>query len=162
NGNPQSGVTLFWTVNAYDEQSRVIQVALPDNQTVQTTYNGATTTSGATVIATDTVGRKRKREVDGLGRLVNGNEMNPGNGNREWETSYSYDVLNNLIQVNQGGQLRTFTYDAKSRLRSETTPEAGPISYDYWDFDAVKTRTDARGVITTYAYGPLNRRIGVS
>ncbi len=131
-------------------------MTLPDNQTIQTDYNGAVT------IATDTVGRKRRSEVDGLGRLVKVTEQNPANGNLEWETSYSYDVLDNLIQTNQGGQKRTFEYDAKSRLTSETTPEAGQITYDYTDFDAVKTRTDARGVITTYTYGPLNLLTGVS
>lgn len=29
NGNPQVGVTLFWTVNTYDELSRVTRVTLP-------------------------------------------------------------------------------------------------------------------------------------
>src|SRR6266498_3846340 len=161
-GAPKSGATQVWTVSAYDELSRVVKVTLPDTQFIQTDYNGATTTSGATVVATDTVGRKRKSEVDGLGRLVNVTEQNPANGNLEWVTSYSYDVLNNLTQVNQGGQLRTFYYDAKSRLTKEKTPEAGQITYDYTDFDAVSTRTDARGVITTYTYGDLNLLTGVS
>jgi RHS repeat-associated protein len=160
-GNHQGGAQ-FWTVNAYDELSRVVKVTLPDTQLIQTDYNGATTTSGATVVATDTVGRKRKSEVDGLDRLVKVTEQNPANGNLEWVTSYSYDVLNNLTQTNQGGQLRTFTYDAKSRLISETTPEAGPTTYDYTDFDAVHTRTDARGVVTTYTYGELNLLTRVS
>jgi len=165
NGDPQSGVTQFWTTNTYDELSRVTQVTLPDtpnNQTIHTDYNGATTTSGATVIVTDTVGRKRKSEVDGLGRLVKVTEQNPANGNLEWETSYSYDVLNNLIQTNQGGQLRTFAYDSKGRITSETTPEAGKTDYTYTDFSAVSTRRDARGVITTYTYGDLNLLTGVS
>ena len=35
-GNPQAGVTQFWTVNTYDELSRVVKVTLPDNQTIQT------------------------------------------------------------------------------------------------------------------------------
>jgi RHS repeat-associated protein len=162
-GNPQAGVTQFWTINTYDELSRVEMLTLPGpNQTVRMTYNGATETSGANVIATDTVGRKRKSEVDGLGRLVKVTEQNPANGALEWETSYSYDVLDNLTQVNQGGQLRTFTYDAKSRLVREITPEAGRIDYEYTDFDAVSTRTDARGVVTTYTYGDLNMLTGVS
>jgi len=153
NGSPQ-----FWTTNTYDELSRVTKVTLPgaDNQFIQTDYHGATSTSGATVTVTDTVGRKRMSEVDGLGRLVKVTEQNPANGNLEWDTSYSYDVLNNLTQTYQGGQVRTFGYDAKSRLTSETTPEAGPISYTYTDFDAVSTRTDARNVVTTYTYGDLN------
>jgi RHS repeat-associated protein len=162
NGHLQAGGAQFWTTNTFDELSQVIRVTLPDNQLIQTTYSGATATSGATVIATDTVGRKRKSEVDGLGRLVKVTEQNPANGNLEWETSYSYDALDNLIQVYQGGQLRTFTYDAKGRLISETLPEAGTITYTYTDFDAVRTRTDARGVVTTYVYGPLNLLTGVS
>jgi RHS repeat-associated protein len=162
NGNPQSGVTQFWTESAYDELSRVKLVTLPDTQTIQTDYSGATATSGDTVVTTDTVGRKHKSESDGLGRLVKVTEQNPANGNLEWETSYSYDVLDNLTQTNQGGQLRTFTYDAKSRLISETLPEAGTTTYAYTDFDAVSARTDARGVVTTYTYGPLNLPAGVS
>lgn len=161
-GDPQAGVNQYWTVNTYDELSRIIKVTSPDNQFIQMTYGGATETGGATVIVTDRVGRKRKSEVDGLGRLVKVTEQNPANGNLEWETSYSYDVLNNLTQVNQGGQLRTFTYDAKGRLKSETTPEAGMTTYEYTDFDAVSTRTDARGVVTTYTYGDLNLLTGVS
>jgi RHS repeat-associated protein len=153
NGN---GDAQFWTINTYDKLSRVDTVTLPDGQTIQTEYRGATSTSGATVITTDTVGRQRKSEVDGLGRLVKVTEQNPANGNLEWVTSYSYDVLNNLTRTDQGGQTRTFEYDAKSRLTRESTPEAGQISYDYWDFDAVKTRRDARGVITNYTYGELN------
>ena len=137
-GNPQAGVTQFWTANTYDELSRVVKVTLPDNQFVQTTYNGAAATSGVTVIATDTVGRKRKSEADGLGRLVKVTEQNPANGTLEWETSYSYDALDNLTQINQGGQIRTFEYDAKGRLKSETLPEAGKTEYDYTDFDAVE------------------------
>jgi RHS repeat-associated protein len=160
-GNPQGGAQ-FWTINTYDELSRVTRVTLPDTQFIQTEYRGATATSGATVIATDTVGRIRKSEVDGLGRLVKVTEQNPANGNLEWDTSYSYDALNNLTQTNQGGQLRTFTYDARSRLISEKTPEAGTTTYKYTDFDAVNTRTDDRGVITTYQYGPLNLLTGVS
>ncbi len=162
NGNPQGGGAQFWTVNAYDELSRVIRVILPDNQFIQTTYSGATSASGATAVTTDTVGRKRKSEVDGLGRLVNVTEQNPANGNLEWETSYGYDALDNLTQTNQGGQLRTFTYDARGRLTSETIPEAGTTTYTYTDFDAVSTRTDAKGVVTTYTYGSLNLPTGVS
>ena len=166
-GNPQAGVTQYWTVNTYDELSRVRKVTLPDTQFpdtqfVQTDYSGATATSGATVIATDTVGRSLKSEVDGMGRLVKVTEQNPANGNLEWETIYSYDVLDNLTQTNQGGQTRTFTYDDKGRLKSETTPEAGMTRYEYTDFDAVSKRTDARGVVTTYTYGPLNLLTGVS
>jgi RHS repeat-associated protein len=116
----------------------------------------------ATVIAKETVVHERRSEADGLGRLVKVTEQNPANGNPEWETSYSYNALDNLTQINQGGQLRTFEYDAKGRLTSETLPEAGTTTYTYTDFDAVSARTDARGVVTTYQYGSLNLLTGVS
>jgi len=161
-GNPQSGVTRFWTTNTYDLLSRVKQVTLPDQQTIKTDYNGATTASGATVVTTDPVGRKHKVEADGYGRPVKVTEQNPANGNLEWETSYSYDARDNLIQTNQGGQLRTFAYDTKGRLTRETTPEAGQVTYAYTDFDAVSSSTDARQVVTTYTYGELNMLTGVN
>jgi YD repeat-containing protein len=38
NGN---GSPAFWTSNTYDSLSRVTVVTLPDGQTIQTSYNGA-------------------------------------------------------------------------------------------------------------------------
>jgi RHS repeat-associated protein len=149
-----NGTASYWTVNVYDEQSRVIQVTLPGSQTVQTSYSGITTT------VTDQVGRKRQSQVDGLGRLVSVVEQNPATGVLDatnYQTSYSYDVLDNLTQVNQGGQLRTFVYDALSRVISQTTPEAGTLSLTYFDSNNVKKQADARGVETHYSYDALNR-----
>jgi RHS repeat-associated protein len=88
-------------------------------------------------------------------------------------TTYTYDVLDNLIGVNQGamgpvsgqelpGQVRTYVYDSLSRLTQATTPESGTVNYTYKDFGAVWTRTDARGVVTTYSYDTINRLTGVS
>ncbi len=78
------------------------------------------------------------------------------------ETSYTYDLLDNLVEVNQGGQIRKFKYDALGRLLYERIPEQTATindgtgtfwtcKYTYTDFDSVATRQDARGVITTYS-----------
>jgi RHS repeat-associated protein len=45
-------------------------------------------------------------------------------------TGYSYDVGGKLTSVSQGGQVRSFQYDAAGFLRQETTPEAGTVRYD--------------------------------
>ena len=93
-----NGTASYWTANVYDELSRVKQITLPDGQTMTTTYSGVTTT------VTDQVGRKRQNEVDGLGRLVKVIEQNPATGLLDatnYLTSYTYDVLDNLLQVNQ-------------------------------------------------------------
>ncbi|HWZ86884.1 MAG TPA: RHS repeat-associated core domain-containing protein, partial [Thermoanaerobaculia bacterium] len=44
-------------------------------------------------------------------------------------TTHAYDVNGKLTGVTQGVQGRTFTYDANGFLRSESTPEAGAVSY---------------------------------
>jgi RHS repeat-associated protein len=150
-GNAGTGVTLFWTQNSYDSLSRVTTVTLPDNQTVQTAY------SGTTVTVTDQVGRKRKSEVDGLGRLTKVTEQDTATGALTWDTTYGYDLLNNLTSVNQGGQIRLFGYDALSRMTGQITPEGGPVAFTYTDFGAVLKRTDARNVETHYKYDALNR-----
>jgi RHS repeat-associated protein len=150
-GSAGTGVTLYWTQNSYDSLSRVTTVTLPDNQTVQTAY------SGTTVTVTDQVGRKRKSEVDGLGRLTRVTEQDTATGALTWDTTYGYDLLNNLTSVNQGDQIRLFGYDALSRMTGQITPEGGPVAFTYTDFGAVLKRTDARNVETHYKYDSLNR-----
>jgi RHS repeat-associated protein len=164
-GSPQD-----WTTNTYDLLSRVTEITLPDHQQnqpskIQNIYAGATSTAGATVTVIDQVGRSRKSEIDGLGRLVKVIEQNPSTGLLDaanYSTTYSYDVLDNLTGVDQTGQPRTFVYDALSRLVSETTPEAGTTTFTYTSFDAIQTRIDARNVSTTYGYDGLNRLQTVS
>jgi RHS repeat-associated protein len=150
------------TAYDYDAMGRVKLVTLPGGQTVQNSYNGAETT------VTDQVGRQRKSVADGLGRLVSLTEQNPTNGILEWGTTYNYDLLDNLVQINQGGQIRKFKYDSLSRLTFELTPEQDATindgtgvfwstQYTYTGFGAIETLKDARGVLTTYGYDGLNR-----
>lgn len=153
NGSPS-----YFTSNTYDKLSRVTQVTLPDSQTVATSY------SGSTVTVTDQVGRQRQSTTDGMGRVTSVVEQNPTTGvldSVNYQTTYSYDVLDDLTQVNQGGQLRTFVYDALSRSTSQTTPEAGTVTFTYNDSSKVLKRTDARGVESHYKYDSLNRPIQV-
>ena len=154
NGTPQ-----YWTTSQYDVLSRVKLVTFPDGQTAETTHAGGSPGVGATVTVKDQAGRERKSEVDGLGRVVKVTEENPDSGQMDsaYVTTYTYDALDNLKQVSQGTQSRNFNYDALSRLISQTTPEAGTVTFTYTTFDAVATRTDARGVVTTYGYDSLNR-----
>jgi YD repeat-containing protein len=74
-------------------------------------------------------------------------------------TFYTYDALGNLLQVNQGQQTRTFSYDSLSRVTSSCIPEmAGKcITTTYTDFGTVKTKVDPRNVITTFGFDSLNR-----
>ncbi len=85
-------------------------------------------------------------------------------------TLYTYDATDNLTQVVQGVQTRSFVYDGLGRPTSITTPEAGTETVAYTVSGAVCSgdpenlcqKTDARGVITTYFYDALNRLVGKS
>jgi YD repeat-containing protein len=97
--------------------------------------------------------------------------MEPNGTSREpsMETDYIYDGLNNLLQAKQNGingvgtpRTRTFVYDSLSRLQTSTNPETGTISYSYDANGNVHTKTDARGVVATYAYDNLNRLLSKS
>ncbi|MFZ0856657.1 MAG: RHS repeat-associated core domain-containing protein [Candidatus Acidiferrales bacterium] len=76
-------------------------------------------------------------------------------------TLYTYDAANNVAGVVQGTETRSFSYDGLSRKTSETTPEAGTISFSYagcsGDPSNMCSKTDARGITTTYTYDALNR-----
>jgi RHS repeat-associated protein len=164
---PAGGTPGGLTTYAYDALGRATTVTLPDTQTVQTTYSG----NAVTVI--DQVSRKIQRLTDGLGRLVTVNEQDVSNGQLTQATNYSYDYLGDLTQVDQGGQLRKYKYDAIGRLLYENIPEQSATindgtgtfwtcKYTYTTFNAVYQKTDARGVVSTFAYDGLNRVSQVS
>src|SRR5262249_47769882 len=54
---------------------------------------------------------------------------------------------------------RTYSYDALGRLSSYKIPETNQVqtSFSYDNWNDIQTRTDPRGVITTYGYDGLNR-----
>jgi RHS repeat-associated protein len=93
----------------------------------------------------------------GQGALSGGADQHPSDLAHPYITSYQYGVLDNLLQVTQGVQTRSYAYDGIGRLTDVTTPEAGHVQLGYNSFDLVTQRTDARGVVTSYSYDPLNR-----
>ncbi|MGH9916685.1 MAG: hypothetical protein ACRD63_15525, partial [Pyrinomonadaceae bacterium] len=77
----------LWTTTQYDGLGRVTAVTTPDGAAVRTSYNGNTVT------VTDQTGRSRRSVTDALGRLTAVYE-DPFGVN--YETSYTYDALDNL------------------------------------------------------------------
>lgn len=122
---------------------------------------------GSWVDINDENGNHWQQTSDAFGRLADVLEPDGVAMSRSpaIETDYQYDVLNNLKSVAQPGVSgrdasrgsRTFSYDSLSRLYSATNPESGTIGYVYDANGNVATRTDARGVVTSYTYDPLNR-----
>ena len=145
---PWQSETAVWTTSAFDALGRVVSVTTPDSAAVTSSY------SGNTVTVTDQAGKQRQSVADGLGRLTTVYEDPSG---LNYQTSYSYDTLDNLTTVSQGSQTRTFVYDSLKRLTSATNPESGTISYAYDANGNLTSKTDARSITTTFAYDALNR-----
>jgi YD repeat-containing protein len=123
---------------------------------------------------TDENGNHSQQSSDSFGRLETVIE---DASNSKLETDYTYDLLNNLIRVNQIGKsgdaarVRTFSYDSLSRLLCASNPEnsvascpttysgyvTGTTGYSYDANGNVLSKKDARGVATNYSYDALNR-----
>ncbi|MGI8641620.1 MAG: hypothetical protein ACR2MG_16950, partial [Pyrinomonadaceae bacterium] len=120
-------------------------------------------------LVTDQTGKQRISRTNALGQLINVWEVTASDSatgtvsfpnqtlSAGYQTSYSYDTLNNLTTVNQGGQTRSFTYSSLSRLLSAQNPESGTIGYQYDNNGNLTSKTDARPITTTYTYDALNR-----
>jgi RHS repeat-associated protein len=153
--DPTYGITTY----AYDPLNRTTQVTAQDGSIFSTTYSGNCTTG------TDPQGKNRESCSDGLGRMTSVIENPGGLG---YQTTYTYDALNDLTTVTQSGQRqRSFKYNSLSELTQATNPESGTVCYgtvssicqnNGYDSDGnLMYKTDARGTLTTYSYDALNR-----
>lgn len=168
----------YWTEYFYDNLSRVTQMTAPDGSISQTFYNESQRPSsalpnaaGQTVRSRDAWGRERWARTDAFVRLVEVVEPDPnGNGDvmaaGNLKTEYVYNTRDELIQVNQGDQIRKFAYDSLGRLvRQKLAEQAASIegqwsdAFVYDNRSNLVQRTDARGVKTNFVYNndPLNR-----
>jgi hypothetical protein len=157
------------TKTRYDALDRPIRVIPPDG--TDSANNVSTAYAGNVVTVTDQVGAARKSQSDALGRLTTVWE-DPLVAN--YETDYTYDILDNLTGVTQKGgaassswRNRSFQYDSLSRLTQAVNPESGTINYSY-DNDSnlfQKTapqanQTGSATTTTTYCYDQVHRLTG--
>ena len=152
------GEAAHYQTTTYDAANRVVSVATEDGAATTTAYNGNQTT------VADASGAARTLTTDGLGRL--GSVVEDPTG-RNYLTSYTYNLLDDLLSVRQGSLQRSFTYDAMKRLVTATNPETNTICYGTYsgstctaNYDGngnLLSRVDAKGVTTSYTYDGLNR-----
>ena len=163
-----SDQTYGWTDTSYDALSRVRRAESFDKNGFST---GAVVSafSGNATTVTDQAGKARRSVTDGLGRLIRVDEPDEG-GNLGsisapvQPTSYSYSALDNVTQVNQGGQIRQFIYDSLSRLREARNPEQvdnngvmQPTVYTYDNASNLLSTTDPNLTAVSFTYDQFNR-----
>ena len=171
--DPTYGITKY----SYDALGRTVSQTDPaDAQAGTGTQSWSY--DGATVTYTNENSFLWKRTYDALGHLTQ--VLEPGtsspNAAPTLESDYTYDALGNLTCVEQHGgvsgtgcsapassdassqwRVRRFAYDSLSRLTAAKNPESGTASYSYDANGNVQSKTDARGVVTTYTWDALNR-----
>jgi len=162
-----SSATDGTTCTYYDVLGRISKVVAPDGSSTTSTPSGSSQT------VTDPRSHSKKYTYDAFHRLTSVLEPN-ASGVPTYETDYQYNALDKLTQVDQwggakgssGDRRRVFNYDNLGRALSVTTPEAGTVTYNYLtagsaycagDMSLPCSKTDARGVVTSYAYDALNR-----
>jgi RHS repeat-associated protein len=184
--NPYRGSSPGGDSFAYDGLDRPNSVTHADSNVAYTYYGAAVTGSGVAtsqlcssatyglgfpILLVDEAGKMRESWADGLGRTIEVDE--PGSsGSLTVGTCYKYDGLDDLIEVDQGSETRTYAYDGLSRLTSVATPETSncAITYSYDGNGNITSRTAPKPnqtscsttVTTTYSYGPLNQLTGKS
>jgi RHS repeat-associated protein len=157
--------TPEYSTTVYDLLGRLKTVSTPDGATVTNSYDANKVT------VTDQAGKARKSVTDALGRLI---EVYEDPNGVNYQTKYTYDVLDNLVKVEQDSQQRFFMYDSLKRLiradnleqetlgaLSVTDPVTSHTNwtakYEYDNNGNLTFKTDARGVVTENRYDALNR-----
>jgi RHS repeat-associated protein len=139
------------TLQSYDWKGRPRTTTNPDGSTTDTSYSGCGCAGGEQTTVRDERGRRKRYTKDPLGRLATVEELDWGQSVYS-TTTYTYNARDQITNINQAGQPRSFTYDGYGRLQTRTTPEQGTTSYSYFADDTTQTITDARGATTTFAY----------
>ena len=153
-------VTGRWRTMAYDALGRLIKTTNPDNTSSQVCYNVWTTMSINPKL------HKKVETKDALGRLVTvqeytgtGSVTDCSGGTLYATTSYSYDLLGNLLGVTDAkGNVSSMTYDTLGRKLTMHDPDMGDWSYTYDANGNLLTQVDAKNQKLCFSYDALNRR----
>jgi len=161
-----------WITNTYDMLSRLQTVTTADGAHTDVAYGYSVMgLFGTTIVASDQTGKNRKTTTDAQGRLLQTIE---DSGGLNYETNYTYDVLDNLRKIQQGSQLRYFGVDSLGRVirvrqveqtvnsslawTDPVTGNSGWTSAAVYDaLGNITSKTDARNVVTSLVYDKLNR-----
>jgi RHS repeat-associated protein len=120
---------------------------------------------GHPIHSADAKGVQRKQGYDALNRLVSTiddyNGTNTATANTQ--TASTFDSSDNLEAVSDPSSLNTvYDHNGLGDLTGIHSPDTGTTTFTVDAAGNRLTQTDARGVLTTYTYDALNRRLSAS
>lgn len=132
----------------YDYFGRIKQVVHKDNDDITYSYSNSNVTVTDENNATATLTYKAFGNPDEkyLANVYQDNNT----------TSYTRNILGNVTAITQGSISRTFSYNSKYFLDSETNLETGTITYTRDNVGNMTGMSDATGS-RTYSYDSINR-----
>lgn len=150
------GNTLTRTLSrAYNTLGQLQTVTDAYSRNTGFTYDA----NGNLDLTNDALSRRTDNDYDPLNRLSRTLQDSLG---INAQTTFAYDALDNLVQVNDPKGLNTtYTYNGFSDLTQLASPDTGTTTYTYDSAGNRASQTDARGVTTTYGYDALNRLVSV-
>lgn len=77
-------------------------------------------------------------------------------------TVFTRDILGLPTSVTQGGITRTYSYNTRNFLVSETNPETGTTTYGRDEVGNMTSRLVGSSGVTTYTYDGLNRLTAIN
>ena len=163
-----------WTTTAFDPLGRAISVTGPDGSQSTFGYTGVSSLARISSVATSTTGSASvttTESYDALGRIktvqensVNTSATAPIGGLAT--TTYGYDVGGNLVSVGISNgsftQPRSFAYDGRGFLNSETHPENGTTTYDVYDARGHAHKRTVGGRTLKFDYDVAERVVKVA
>ncbi|WP_285402374.1 RHS repeat-associated core domain-containing protein [Luteibacter sp. ME-Dv--P-043b] len=119
---------------------------------------------GYPVHSADAKGVQRKQSYDALNRLVSTiDNYNGTDTSANAQTVSSFDASDNLEAVSDPSSLNTlYDHNGLGDLTGIHSPDTGTTTFTVDAAGNRLTRTDAKGVVTTYTYDALNRPLSAS
>jgi YD repeat-containing protein len=134
-----------WTTTTYDAFDRPLKLTAADGKETTFAYTGTSKIDRTTTVATSSSAEAPSTTTDaydGLGRLYKVTEPVTSGNAANSITTYAYDIGGRLSGVSMvagtATESRSFTYDGRGFLQSETHPELGlngksSVTYESYD-----------------------------
>ena len=146
------GVAVLSNRSAYDGRNRLMEMASPHTDTIESVMRYHLDAESNRTGCTDPNGARDQMEYDPMNRQSRNVHRLDG------VTEYAYDELDRLIKVRApNGVVTEYAYDDLGRRIEERSPDRGTMRYAYDLANNIVSVTEGRGIVSRYSYDALER-----